>query len=130
MFEYQVTVRGYEIDSYNHLNNAVYLNYFEQSRWEILRNSALLEKYNKKELYLVVIEANIRFIREIKLFDELKIKTTISTASPYVVFKHLIYNIDTEIKLSEATVKCLFVGKDRIPVDIPDDFLEFITNHV
>jgi len=28
-FNFYTTVRGYELDSYNHLNNAVYLNYLE-----------------------------------------------------------------------------------------------------
>lgn len=130
MFEYQVTVRGYEIDSYDHLNNAVYLNYVEQARWEILRESNLVEKYKASGLLLVVIEANIRFIREVVVFDELNIKTDITTVGPYVVFQHSIYNSKTEIKVSEAKVKCLFIGSDRIPVDIPEEFIEFINNHV
>ena len=32
-----LTVRSYECDSYNHVNNAVYLNYLEFARMEFLR---------------------------------------------------------------------------------------------
>ena len=33
-----LTVRGNELDSFGHVNNAIYLNYLEQARWEILRD--------------------------------------------------------------------------------------------
>ena len=54
MFDYKFSVRGYELDSYGHVNNAVYLNYFEQARWEIFRNLNLIDYFKKNELFLVV----------------------------------------------------------------------------
>ena len=33
----EVDVRSYELDAYNHVNNAVYLNYLEYARMEYLR---------------------------------------------------------------------------------------------
>ena len=41
MFQVRVTVRGYELDSLGHLNQAVYLQYAEHARWEILRAAGL-----------------------------------------------------------------------------------------
>jgi acyl-CoA thioester hydrolase len=35
--EYSFTVRTYECDSYGHVNNAVYLHYLEQARYEFLK---------------------------------------------------------------------------------------------
>ena len=32
---FEFNVRGYELDSFGHVNNAVYLNYLEQARWEM-----------------------------------------------------------------------------------------------
>ena len=32
----EITVRSYECDSYNHVNNAVYLNYLEHARMDFL----------------------------------------------------------------------------------------------
>ena len=32
-FKTGMTVRGYELDSYGHVNNAVYLQYFEATPW-------------------------------------------------------------------------------------------------
>ena len=33
----EVEVRSYELDTYNHVNNAIYLNYLEYARMEYLR---------------------------------------------------------------------------------------------
>ena len=48
-FEYYVTVRGYELDSFGHMNNAVYLNYIEQAQWEILRKSGTFDYMQESE---------------------------------------------------------------------------------
>ena len=37
MYQCNLEVRGYELDSFNHVDNAVYLNYYEHARWQILR---------------------------------------------------------------------------------------------
>ena len=50
MFKYFHTVAGYELDSFGHVNNAVYLNYLEQARWDILKKSDLLGYFKKKQL--------------------------------------------------------------------------------
>ncbi len=38
-FSIEVDVRGYEIDSWGHVNNAVYLNWLELARWELFRDA-------------------------------------------------------------------------------------------
>src|SRR5664279_3975231 len=66
-----LTVRGYELDSYGHVNNAVYLQYLEQARWMVMRDANFLEQIDAEKLFLVVIDTHIRYLREAILFDEL-----------------------------------------------------------
>ena len=127
-FEYHLSVRGYELDSFNHLNNAVYLNYLEQARWEILRELDLFDYFKKNQCLLVVTDAKIHYNREAKIFDELVIKTTVEKKDPYIHFKHKIYNKKNELKISQAEIKTLLINKDRIPMDLPEDILEKILN--
>jgi YbgC/YbaW family acyl-CoA thioester hydrolase len=122
-YEYRLEVRGYELDSFNHVNNAVYLNYFEQARWDILNKSDYLEKLVQKGLFLIVTETFIRYHKEARLFDRLIIKTKIKKEEPYLVFYQSIYNEDSGIKLTKAEIKTLLVDKERIPYDIPYNFL-------
>ena len=115
-----LTVRGYELDSYGHVNNAVYLQYFEQARWEYMKAEGLLEKINEQTLFLVVVDTHIRYMRESNLFDELVIETRCLIEKPYVVFQQRISNRENNIPVSRATVKTIFVDKQRVPQDIPE----------
>ena len=123
---FKTEVRGYEIDSYGHLNNAVYISYTEQARWEILKNVGLLKSFIEKNLLLVVTETNIRYMRELKLFDKVEITTIIKHEAPYLVFYHNILNVTNNIKAAKAEVRTLLIDKDRIPQDIPKDLLSIV----
>jgi YbgC/YbaW family acyl-CoA thioester hydrolase len=123
MFEYKLSVRGYELDSYGHVNNAVYLNYFEQARWEIFRQADLLNYFKDNHLLLVVTEMQIRYSREVKLFDELLIETQVEKEAPYLVFFHKMFLGGPKVKVCSANVKTILTDSDKLKYDIPDDFL-------
>ena len=122
MFEYRLSVRGYELDSYNHVNNAVYLNYFEQARWEIMRQTGLLDKLMNDKIILVVTEINIRYAKEACLFDNLLITTEVEISGPYVIFNQRMVNEDSGAKLSTAKVKTIPLNNERVPCGVSSDF--------
>ncbi len=118
IFKYKFEVRGYELDSFGHVNNAVYLNYIEQARWEIIKMLKLHELFQAQESFLVVVEANIKYINELRLFDEAEVTTKMHKRGFFLDF---IQNIHIgKKKIAKATIKCLFVDKQRSPLDIPD----------
>jgi len=123
MFEYHITAKGYELDSYNHVNNAVYLNYMEQARWEIFRDQKLLDKLQGSGKKLVVTEIKIKYIREIRLFDEVVVLTNIKKEAPYLVFQHKIKNVTSGLFAAKADVKTILLDSDNMPEDIPDDLV-------
>lgn len=119
-YEYALAVRGYELDSYGHVNNAVYLNYFEQARWEIFRKLGLADHFRQNRMMLVVTEMHVRYSREARLFDELVIRTGIREEAPYLVFSHRMYRSGSKIKVCSAEVKTLLTDEDHIKYDIPE----------
>ena len=123
MFEYKFNARGYELDSYGHVNHAVYLNYFEQARWELFQQLDLVRYFKENDLLLVVIEVQSRYHREINLFDEMVVRTEIIHEAPYLVFRHKMYFSGTNIKACTGMVKTLFTDKGKLVRDIPKDFL-------
>lgn len=125
-YSFKTDVRGYELDSYGHVNNSVYISYTEQARWEILKNAGLLDSFLKKELLLVVTETNIRYMRELKLFDQIEVVTSIRFEAPYLVFNHDVLNKTNEVKSARAEVKTLLIDKNRIPQDIPEELLSLV----
>lgn len=125
-YTFETNVRGYELDSYGHVNNAVYINYTEQARWEILKNAGLLDLFLSENLLLVVTETNIRYMRELKLFDKVRIETFINYKAPYLIFQHDIINESAKVKAAKAEVKTLLIDKERIPQDIPEELLSIV----
>lgn len=73
-FRVRVAVRGYELDVNGHLNWAHYLHYAEHARWECLRAAGLpFEVMVGAGLGPVNLEANVRFLRELRDGDEVDV---------------------------------------------------------
>jgi len=118
------SVRGYELDSYGHVNNSVYLNYFEHARWKMFRDLELNHLVHSSKILIVVTDVHIRYMREAKLYDEVEIQTRAVCEGPYLIFKQKLFNMSTELALARAETKTIFLGQDRKPVDIPEEFRE------
>lgn len=66
-FSVDVTVRGYELDTQGHLNQAVYLQYAEHARWELLRAAGLpQDKLLADGVGPVALEVTVKFRRELR----------------------------------------------------------------
>jgi acyl-CoA thioester hydrolase len=115
-------VCGYELDSYGHLNNANYLNYAEQVRWDILKNCHLYELFLKEGYMLVVTEAQVRYAHELKVFDQVTIHTTYRNESLYLIFDHIFRNQEGT-KAAKARVKCVVLNKARKPIRLTSEIL-------
>jgi YbgC/YbaW family acyl-CoA thioester hydrolase len=118
------TARGYELDSYGHVNNAVYLNYFEHARWEYFRELDLYPFLKENDNLPVVTDVHIRYQREIRLFDELTIESFCFQEKPYLIFQQKIINNNTGMTSARATTKLIFLDKDKIATDVPGEVLE------
>jgi acyl-CoA thioester hydrolase len=121
----KITARGNELDSYGHVNNAVYLNYIEQARWELFRDTGMLNFFTTHDLFLVVADVHIRYQREIRIFDEIEVVTRTKRADPFMIFEQKLINSTTGLSAARATVKTVFVDKDRLPQDIPPEMALF-----
>ncbi len=66
-FSVDVTVRGYELDTQGHLNQAVYLQYAEHARWELLRAAGLpQDKLLADGIGPVQLEVTVKYRRELR----------------------------------------------------------------
>lgn len=122
-FKTFLTARGYELDSYGHVNNAVYLQYYEHARWEMMKNLGFLDRLKESGLSVVVVESLVRYMRETNMFDELVIESSFKAEPPYLVFFQKIIDMKTNLPVSRAKIKTIFLGQDKLPQDIPS-FLE------
>ena len=119
MYICRITARGYELDSYGHVNNAVFYNYFEHARWELFREKDMLMELTSKGLFLVVVEVNIRYQHEVRMGDEVEIKTSVRKEDPFIIFEQKMKIPASGQSIARARVKTVFVDNERISRDIP-----------
>lgn len=73
---YKITVRENHVDSYGHINNATYLSLYEEARWELItpRGYGFTEIHKLKQ-GPVILEVNLKFLKEIRLRENITITT-------------------------------------------------------
>ncbi len=122
-----IEVRGYELDSFGHVNNAVYLNYFEHGRWDLFRKLTLNEIIHATGRIIVVTDIHVRYMREATLYDELEVRTRMMREGLYLIFKQKIFNKQSGLAIARGEVKTIFLDQEtRKPTDIPKEFIEFL----
>ncbi len=72
---YDITIRYFDIDANNHVNNSVYFTYMEEARTHLLLEPFL--KCNEEGMYFVVTDATCKYKKPITLLDKLSIKISI-----------------------------------------------------
>ncbi|WP_200979426.1 thioesterase family protein [Echinicola sp. 20G] len=78
-FEYPMIIKEFHLDTFGHVNNATYLEIYEEARWQFITDNGYgLKEIKKTGLGPVILEIKIRFIKELKLREEITIfsKTT------------------------------------------------------
>ena len=125
-FFYELQARGYELDSYGHVNNAVYLNYTEQARWQLFRELNLLDEIVASGKKIVIVENQIKYIRQVRLFDEIVVETRMEKSAHFLLFRHDLINKQTGKPVAKVRVKSVFINEDNKPCDIPGALLPYL----
>ena len=78
-FETTIKVRFYELDPYDHVNHAAYVQYFEVARVELLDSVGMsLKTLKELGFHLVVTELHTRFVRSAGPGDLLTVETSVA----------------------------------------------------
>lgn len=120
----ELEVRSYELDSYNHVNNAVYLNYLEYARMEFLKQIGFDYVGLTEEGYMLyVTHIDIRYKYSARLHDKLSIEiSSIKLGKLSGTFKQVIKNHEGFV-CAEAEVSWACVDKNGKPAKIPEKYI-------
>jgi len=58
-----IKVRGYHLDVYQHVNNARYLEFLEEARWQWLEDHGAFDWMMKEAIAFMVVNLNINYRR-------------------------------------------------------------------
>ncbi len=80
--EYPFVIREHHLDTFGHVNNAAYLEILEEARWDLVtRNGYGLDEVHRLKVGPVVLEARLRFVREIRNRQPVTIRTWLESYS-------------------------------------------------
>lgn len=100
----RVVVRGYELDTQGHLNQAVYLQYAEHARWELLRAAGLSQdRLIGSGVGPVALEVTIRYLRELRGGQEVDIGCAFAWGQGKTFRIHQHYRLPDGTAVAELT---------------------------
>jgi len=128
-FTYPITIREHHLDTFGHVNNATYLELYEEARWELItENGYGLDKVRATGIGPVILDIHIRFLKELRLRETITIHSqTLDYSTKVVVIKQWITNSKGDI-CSDIELKIgMFDTKQRKLVEPSEDWLKAIT---
>jgi acyl-CoA thioester hydrolase len=105
IFEYEVLIRECHLDSFGHVNNSVYVQLYEEARWDfITKNGFGLDYVTQNQIGPVILDLQVRFKRELKNREKIIITSqTAEIISPKImVLNQAMLKADGKVA-SEAT---------------------------
>ncbi len=116
-----ISVAFRDIDALGHVNNAVFLSYFEQAR--VGYSFQLVSGATLKDLTFILAEANVSYLRPAYFGDQLQVGVRVSEiGTKSFVMEYAIRNQHEELVARGRTVQVWFDYAARRSVPVPDEF--------
>ncbi|MBN1561989.1 acyl-CoA thioesterase [candidate division KSB1 bacterium] len=125
-FEHRIKVHSYHLDSFGHVNNAVYFNYLEEARCDYMEQRGLsFNSFREWQAFPFVVSAEIRYRSPATYGDVLNVRAAFSSMRrTSFALDYEIYNETTEQLCATASMSFGFVDADGKITPIPALFRE------
>lgn len=122
--EILIKVRNYHADNHNHVNNARYLEFFEEGSWDFLEKNPdvgeMFELLIKKGTIHVVVNINCNFRSSAVVGDVLRLETELARSSDRsYTWSKKVYKKETDNLVVDAEITCVFIDSasgDVVPI--------------
>ena len=110
VFSYELTILERHLDTFGHVNNATYLDLFEEARWDLItKNGYGLDEIQRRQAGPTVLEIGLRFMREIRNRERITVKSwTESYTGKMCRFQQQMVNEKQEVCCAASFVVGLF----------------------
>jgi thioesterase III len=103
-------VRPYQCDSYGHVNNARYLEFFEEARWQLISSIELDDYLKDNQFGMVVVSILVNYKRPALPNDNLQIFAKLGEMGNSSFTIHQQINLDSGELVATADVKCVVIN--------------------
>jgi len=129
--ETAITVRSGEIDSFGHVNHAVFLHYLEHARVEALETAGFAwQALADRNWQLYVVRVEVDYVAEARRGDRLRVRTWADgfRRTTMTLAQEIVREDDPAAVVARARVTTVWIGPDRRPMRVPDEVRAGLTD--
>jgi len=117
----KITIRGYHLDAYQHVNNARYLEFLEEARWQYFDNISNAA-YQELGISFFIVNININYRLPATLGDVIDIKTEVAKiGNTSMTFSQKIFLDGTDKLICDAAITFVILDqKTEKPLKIDE----------
>lgn len=121
-YEYKLQIKEFHLDSYGHVNNATYVQLYEEARWDFLTlNNYGFDNIHKTKQGPVVLEINVKYRKELSNRENIIITSyDFFVKGKIMKMKHQMIKENGDIA-SEAELTFGFMDLKKRKLIIPPD---------
>ena len=126
--EPEIKIRGYHTDIYQHVNNARYLEFLEEGRWQLFDDHVDMQIFTEKGLAFFVVNINISYKSQTKVNDVIIIKSgLLKTGNKSGILKQQVINKHTGEICVDADVTFVIVNSERKSIQISGEVKDILS---
>ncbi|THB80497.1 MAG: acyl-CoA thioesterase [Desulfobacteraceae bacterium] len=125
--ETKIKVRGYHTDLYQHVNNARYLEFLEEGRWQLLEDHLKIDDFIHKGWFFYVVNINISYKSQARVNDTVVVRSGLDRiGNKSAVIRQQVINETTGALCVDADVTFVIAGLDQKPLVFEGELKEVI----
>jgi YbgC/YbaW family acyl-CoA thioester hydrolase len=113
-----------ELDSFGHVNHAVFLSYFEHARFRALDEAGFSwSVLDEKGWAIFVVRVEVDYISEARREERLLVRTWADSfrRTSMVLDQNIVREDDHSDMVARARVTAVWIGLNRKPIRVPDE---------
>jgi len=123
----EIKVRGYHADFYGHVNNARYLEFFEEDRWAQLESKIDLKKWAAQGIIFLVVNINVNYRLAVPVGETLLVTTDVEKIGKRsVVLQQKILLKESRKVAADAFITFVIADKSGRAVSMEGEMLQEI----
>ncbi|BHH84955.1 acyl-CoA thioesterase [Desulforhopalus sp. 52FAK] len=123
----EIKVRGYHADFYGHVNNARYLEFFEEDRWAQLESKIDLRKWAAQGVIFLVVNINVNYRKAVPVGEVLVVTTDVAEiGNRSVILKQEILFKESRKVAADALITFVIADKTGKAVLMEGEMLQEI----
>jgi thioesterase-3 len=121
----EIKIRGYHTDLYMHVNNARYLEFLEEARWQLVEDHMDLETFMQSGFLFFVVNINISYRSPARVGDTVLVRSGLKKfGNKSVVMRQQILNKATGTVCVDADVTFVIADTGGRPLTLESELKE------